>query len=76
MKKYLSICLLLTGITLGLQSCLFSEEDIFDDSSANRLTADVIKCREILQSVPKWLEVGILCRRRLYYGRNYLIDAF
>lgn len=69
MKKYLSICLLLTGITLGLQSCLFSEEDIFDDSSANRLTADVIKCREILQSVPNGWKL------EYYVGADYTMGG-
>ena len=49
MKKYLSICILLTLTSIGLQSCLFSEEDVFDESSANRATADVAKCQEILK---------------------------
>ena len=42
MKKYLSIYTLLALTCIVLQSCLFSEEEIFDESSANRATADVI----------------------------------
>lgn len=45
MKKYLSIYILLALACIGLQSCLFSEEDVFDESSANRATADVIRVR-------------------------------
>ena len=52
MKKYLSIYTLLALTCIVLQSCLFSEEEIFDESSANRATADVIKCQEILKDVP------------------------
>ncbi len=48
MKKYLSIYTLLALTCIVLQSCLFSEEEIFDESAANRATADVIKCQEIL----------------------------
>ena len=44
--------MLLALVSIGLQSCLFSEEDIFDESSANRATADVAKCREILKEAP------------------------
>ena len=51
MKKYLSIYTLLALTCIVLQSCLFSEEEIFDESSANRATADVIKCQEILKAV-------------------------
>ena len=50
MKKYLSIYTLLVLTCIVLQSCLFSEEEIFDESSANRATADVIKCQEIFQA--------------------------
>ena len=52
MKKYLSIYTLLALACIVLQSCLFSEEEIFDESSANRATADEIKCQEILKDVP------------------------
>lgn len=41
MKKNRTIYFLLALVCLGLQSCLFQEEDYFDDSSANRATADV-----------------------------------
>ena len=64
MKKYLSIYTLLVLTCIVLQSCLFSEEEIFDESSANRATADVIKCQEILKDVPNgWkLEYFFLIR--------------
>ena len=39
MKKNITIYLLLALACLGLQSCLFQEENYFDDSSANRATA-------------------------------------
>ena len=63
MKKYLSIYTLLALICIVLQSCLFSEEEIFDESSANRATADVIKCQEILK---ERMETGILHRKQLF----------
>lgn len=49
MKKYLSIYTLLALTCIVLQSCLFSEEEIFDESSANRATADVINARRFLK---------------------------
>ena len=59
MKKYLSIYTLLALTCIVLQSCLFSEEEIFDESSANRATADVIRCSERM-------ETGILHRKQLF----------
>lgn len=45
MKKYLSIYTLLALTCIVLQSCLFSEEEIFDESSANRATTGLnTKC--------------------------------
>lgn len=69
MKKYLSICMLLALVSIGLQSCLFSEEDIFDESSANRATADVAKCREILKEAPNGWKL------EYYVGSNYSSGA-
>ena len=46
MKKNRTIYFLLALVCLGLQSCLFQEEDYFDDSSANRATADVKRCTQ------------------------------
>ena len=65
MKKYLSIYTLLALACIVLQSCLFSEEEIFDESSANRATADVIKCQEILKDVPNGWKL------EYYIGSNY-----
>lgn len=66
MKKYLSIYTLLALTCIVLQSCLFSEEEIFDESSANRATADVIKCQEILKRCSERMETGILHRKQLF----------
>ena len=69
MKKYLSIYTLLALACIVLQSCLFSEEEIFDESSANRATADVIKCQEILKDVPNGWKL------EYYIGSNYSAGA-
>lgn len=69
MKKYLSIYMLLTLTCVTLQSCLFSEEEVFDESSANRATADVIKCQEILKDVPNGWKL------EYYIGNNYSAGA-
>lgn len=69
MKKYLSIYILLALACIGLQSCLFSEEDVFDESSANRATADVIKCQEILKEAPNGWKL------EYYIGDNYSSGA-
>ena len=47
MRKY-GITGLLFLAALGLQSCLFSEEDLFEDTSANRTAASVAKYTELL----------------------------
>ena len=62
-------------VCLGLQSCLFQEEDYFDDSSANRATADVKRCSELLEAAPngwvmeyyvgkdtRWEVLPVLCK--------------
>lgn len=69
MKKYISIYILLTLTCITLQSCLFSEEEVFEESSANRATADVIKCREILKDVPNGWKL------EYYIGNNYSAGA-
>lgn len=69
MKKYLSIYILLVLASIGLQSCLFSEEDVFDESSANRATADVAKCQEILKEAPNGWKL------EYYVGDNYSSGA-
>lgn len=47
MRKY-GITGLLFLAALCLQSCLFSEEDLFEDTSANRTAASVAKYTELL----------------------------
>lgn len=65
MKRYLFIYILLISMGSGLQSCLFSEEDLFEESSANRATANVMKCQEILMSSPNGWKL------EYYIGTNY-----
>lgn len=70
MKKKITRYFLLALVCLGLQSCLFQEEDYFDDSSANRASADVEKCDELLKSAPNgWI-------MEYYLGDNYLLGGF
>lgn len=54
--KDIKLYSLLACLCLLMQSCLFSEEDVFDQSSAQRAMASVNECQEILQSAPNgWL---------------------
>ena len=70
MKTKIAIYLLLALTCIGLQSCLFQEEDYFDESSANRATADVKKCDELIKSAPNgWV-------MEYYVGKNYLLGGF
>lgn len=55
MKKY-TIYTLLACVCMIMQSCLFNEEDVFDDSSAQRAIASVEECKEILKGAENgWL---------------------
>lgn len=51
-KKKLIIYFLYAFACISLQSCLYQEDNYFDDSSANRATADVKRCDELLKSAP------------------------
>lgn len=54
--KNIKIYGLLTCLCLLMQSCLFSEEDVFDDSSAQRAMASVEECHNVLLGAPNgWL---------------------
>ena len=69
MKKNITIYLLMTLVCFGLQSCLFQEEDYFDDSSANRASADVKRCNELLEAAPNgW-------RMEYYIGSDYALGG-
>lgn len=69
MKKNITIYFLLALVCIGLQSCLFQEEDYFDDSSANRATADVKQYNELLKSAPNgW-------RMEYYVGSDYALGG-
>lgn len=70
MKKYLFVYGLLVSMGIGLQSCLFSEENIFQESSANRATTDVVKCSEILKNAPNGWKL------EYYAGANYSLGGF
>lgn len=64
MKRYVAYCMLLF-LTVGFQSCLFQEDDIFEESSANRATNSVLECKEILKgSSNGW-------RLEYYAGTDY-----
>lgn len=69
MKKYLSIYTLLALACIILHLVFSPEEEIFDESSANRATADVIKCQEILKDVPNGWKL------EYYIGSNYSAGA-
>lgn len=67
--KNITIYLLLALACLGLQSCLFQEENYFDDSSANRATADVNRCSELLKAAPNgWV-------MEYYIGKDYSLGG-
>lgn len=69
MKKNITIYFLLALVSFGLQSCLFQEDDYFDDSSANRATADVKRYNELLESAPNgW-------RMEYYIGEDYSLGG-
>ena len=44
--------ILLAFICLGLQACLFQEDDLFEKSSANRASENVAELQELLVNVP------------------------
>ena len=52
MKNKITKYILLAFICLGLQACLFQEDDLFDKSSANRASENVAELQELLVNVP------------------------
>ena len=56
---------LLTCVCLMMQSCLFNEDDIFDESSAQRAIASVNECQEILLE-----ELGYIECSKGFVGRK------
>lgn len=52
MKNKITDYILLVFICLGLQACLFQEDDIFEQSSANRASENVAELKELLVNVP------------------------
>lgn len=69
MKQRLFSYILLTFICLGLQSCLFQEEDLFEESSAVRATAAVTEIQEILQNAPNGWKL------EYYVGTDYALGG-
>ena len=52
MKNKITKYILLAFICLGLQACLFQEDDLFEKSSANRASENVAELQELLVNVP------------------------
>ena len=52
MKNKITKYILLAFICLGLQECLFQEDDLFEKSSANRASENVAELQELLVNVP------------------------
>ena len=72
--KNIKIYSLLACLCLQLtQSCLFSEDDVFDDSSAQRAMASVDECHAALQSASNgWLMSIIPVTDRSSVGHNLI----
>lgn len=69
MKQKIITYLILLTVCVSLHSCLFKQDDFFDASSADRATANVEKCTELLQSSPNgWL-------LEYYVGANYSLGG-
>ena len=69
MKKNIMIYVWMALVCFGLQSCLFQEEDYFDDSSANRATEEVKQYSELLESASNgW-------RMEYYIGQDYALGG-
>lgn len=65
MKNKITKYILLAFICLGLQACLFQEDDLFEKSSANRASENVAELQELLVNVPNgW-------RMEYYPGTDY-----
>ncbi|MDR0892841.1 MAG: DUF4302 domain-containing protein [Mediterranea sp.] len=68
---------LLAGVCLLAQSCYFSEEDIFDQSSAQRAMASVEECQTALKSASNgWLMAYYPGSEGPVYGGYNLIAKF
>lgn len=65
MKNKITKYILLAFICLGLQACLFQEDDLFEKSSANRASENVAELQELLVNVPNgW-------KMEYYSGTDY-----
>ena len=69
MKNKITKYILLAFICLGLQACLFQEDDLFEKSSANRASENVAELQELLVNVPNGWKmdysmggITLLCR--------------
>ena len=52
MKNKITKYILLAFICLGLQACLFQEDDLFEKSSANRASENMAELQELVVNVP------------------------
>lgn len=69
MKQKILTYFILVAACISLHSCLFQQDDVFDDSSAERAAADVIKWNELLKSAPNgWM-------MEYYVGANYSLGG-
>ena len=69
MKQKILTYFIVVTACIGLHSCLFKQDDYFDASSAERATADVLKCSELLKSSPNgWL-------MEYYVGPDYSLGG-
>lgn len=69
MKNKISIYLLLAFTCLSLQSCLFSEENLFDKSSAVRASETASELKELLLAAPNGWALDY------YIGENYSVGG-
>lgn len=69
LNKHLTTYLLLAIACIGLQSCLFQEEDYFEESAANRQTEAVNQYSKLLRSADNgWL-------LEYYIGEDYTLGG-
>lgn len=74
--KNIKIYSLLGCLCLMMQSCLYSEDDIFDESSAQRAIASVNECKEVLKSAPNGWGLKYYTGEGAEYGGFNLFAKF
>lgn len=74
--KDIKLYSLLACVCLLMHSCLFSEEDVFDNSSAQRAMASVEDCQKTLQSAPNGWLLEYYTGEQARFGGYSLIARF